>query len=200
MRIETAQNNAIPIQEQRIKVNLVTSKEWADLEVLMKENHCSESYMRHTIHDHILHQAEINTSSRIIHDDENGENALLLIAYLGEQPAGYLLAECIGTWRQPHVVSFHMFVSTKFRGIHVGTLIFEEFLEWCQRHPKILKIELLVMEENINARALYEKHGFEVEGNRKKTAFKDGKFHDLILMGKVLNKDINYSLFQPIGG
>lgn len=184
-------------QNQTIQVEIVTRERWEALKSLMDENHHTDTWMRHAVQDHLLHTAEVNTASRILHDHGNGEEALLLIAYWMKRPAGYLLAECIGTWRQPHVVSFHMFVNGELRGKHVGTALLQEFLLWCHHHPRILKIELCVMEKNLGARALYKNHGFVEEGNRIATALKDGELHNLVEMGMVLDKKIDYRILQP---
>ena len=41
-------------------------------------------------------------------------------------------------------------------------------------------------EDNLRAKALYEKVGFEVEGVKRKAALFDGRYYDLIFMGFLL--------------
>jgi RimJ/RimL family protein N-acetyltransferase len=48
------------------------------------------------------------------------------------------------------------------------------------------RVELTVREDNLRAKALYEKVGFQVEGVKRKAGLFDGKYYDLILMGLLL--------------
>ena len=54
------------------------------------------------------------------------------------------------------------------------------------RRRRIEKIELQVYASNRPARALYRKFGFAQEGRRIRARKLDGKYDDVILMGKLL--------------
>jgi RimJ/RimL family protein N-acetyltransferase len=50
----------------------------------------------------------------------------------------------------------------------------------------LTRVELTVREDNLRAKALYEKVGFAVEGVKRRAALFDGKYYDLILMSLLL--------------
>ena len=54
------------------------------------------------------------------------------------------------------------------------------------REIGLTRMELTVREDNLRAKALYEKVGFVVEGVKRKAALHDGKYYGLILMGLLL--------------
>jgi len=45
------------------------------------------------------------------------------------------------------------------------------------------RVELEVFEDNLRAIRCYEKIGFQHEGTRRKAFFRDGIYHDVVLMG-----------------
>ena len=82
-----------------------------------------------------------------------------------------------------HVTTFAMSVHPEHRGKGIGKHLLGEFINWARKHDTLEKIELHVHEDNIGARQLYEKMGFEFEGQRKKAIkYADGRVIDDILM------------------
>jgi putative acetyltransferase len=59
-------------------------------------------------------------------------------------------------------------------------------VEWARNSGVVTRIELDVYVENARARHLYEKFGFEVEGRRRRAIFRDGQYHDDLIMGLLL--------------
>lgn len=49
---------------------------------------------------------------------------------------------------------------------------------------KLVKLKIQALEDNIGSRRVAEKNGFELEYIKKKEAFKDGKYKDMVCYGK----------------
>ena len=72
-----------------------------------------------------------------------------------------------------------------FRGKGIGLALMRATLERAKAGG-LTRVELTVREDNLRAKALYEKVGFVVEGVKRKAALHDGKYYGLILMGLLL--------------
>ena len=72
-----------------------------------------------------------------------------------------------------------------FRGKGIGIALMRAALSRAQE-AGLTRVELTVREDNLRAKALYEKVGFAVEGVKRKAALFDGKYYDLILMSRLL--------------
>lgn len=68
-----------------------------------------------------------------------------------------------------------------FRGKGIGIALMRATLAQAKQ-AGFTRVELTVREDNLRAKALYEKVGFTVEGVKRKAALFDGKYYDLILM------------------
>ena len=68
-----------------------------------------------------------------------------------------------------------------YRGRGIGAALIRATLERAKA-VGLTRVELTVREDNLRAKALYEKAGFAVEGVKRKAALFEGKYFDLILM------------------
>ena len=94
------------------------------------------------------------------------QNSLYLVAHEGEALVG-LLQLCGGSLRRMrHVAKLEVLVAADRRGRGVGGRLLAEALEWATGNPHLSKIGLAVFAHNTRAIALYERHGFEIEGRR----------------------------------
>jgi len=66
----------------------------------------------------------------------------------------------------------------------IGEALMRATLE-AAREAGLTRIELTVREDNLRAKALYEKVGFVTEGVKRKAALFEGKYYDLILMSQL---------------
>ena len=71
-----------------------------------------------------------------------------------------------------------------YRGKGIGAALMRATLEHAQK-AGFTRVELTVREDNLRAKALYDKAGFAVEGRKRKAALFDGRHYDLILMARV---------------
>ncbi|GHF25823.1 hypothetical protein GCM10017044_20820 [Kordiimonas sediminis] len=85
-----------------------------------------------------------------------------------------------------------MSVADGARNQGIGSRLLGTFSDWVANHATLEKIELHVHADNAQAIALYEKHGFTVEGKRiGAIRYEDGRVIDDILMAK-------WPLLQPV--
>lgn len=85
-----------------------------------------------------------------------------------------------------HVGNLGMGLLANYRGKGLGSRLLETTMQHAKSKNGIEKIELEVFESNINAIRLYNKYGFIQEGKRFKARKLDGKYDNIILMGKFL--------------
>jgi len=84
-----------------------------------------------------------------------------------------------------HCGDFAMAVLPGYWRRGIGSSLLQELEQWC-RAAGVRKIELGVWAGNDAAVRLYERHGYHHEGCRKNSILRDGKFLDMLLMGKMV--------------
>ena len=97
--------------------------------------------------------------------------------------AGYY-AQPPGT-RLSHSATFFLFIEPEFWGKGIGTNTVR-FLENEVRKKGYRRMECMVADTNPRAIRLYEQLGFELEGKKREAFFIDGRYVDLLMLGKVL--------------
>lgn len=112
-------------------------------------------------------------------------NKLCLVAQLEKEVVGCLTFSRHPKSEYQHSGEFGMTVLPDHWRKGIGISLMREMEKWCVLNH-LRKIELSVWSSNKSAIALYEKLGYETEGQRKRSIIRDSKFYDLILMGKWL--------------
>lgn len=82
-----------------------------------------------------------------------------------------------------------MYVRPEARGAGVGAKLVEAVIEHARRNVELL--QLSVISENQAARRLYRRFGFEEYGLEKRAAKYRDRYHDDVLMAKMLTPDSN---------
>ena len=67
------------------------------------------------------------------------------------------------------------------RGQGAGTFSIKEMLKHAFFNLNLQRVELSVLEDNLRAKNLYEKLGFQYEGRKRKARYKNGAFKDLLV-------------------
>ena len=91
-----------------------------------------------------------------------------------------------GRARNKHVGEFSVYVLKRYWGEGIATEMISSLLLWAKQNDKT-KINLKVKEDNFRAIKLYEKIGFEVEGNQKREFLINGRYYGALLMGKIID-------------
>ncbi len=97
---------------------------------------------------------------------------------------GYIWAERGKLTRILHTAYIVVGLRAAYRGQGIGTEFFRLLDEWA-KEKGIVRLELTVECANTEARKLYEKSGFKIEGVRPRSMLVCGKYADEYYMGKI---------------
>lgn len=87
--------------------------------------------------------------------------------------------------RRKHVASFGMAVHDDYQGMGVGSKLLSSMIDFAENWLNVSRIELTVYTDNQPAIALYEKHGFVIEGEARNYAFRNGKYVNVYYMARI---------------
>lgn len=77
---------------------------------------------------------------------------------------------------------FHIMVGTKSQGQGLGPFALKEILRHAFLNLNLNRVSLTVLPDNARARAMYQKQGLREEGLLRQAVYKNGRYHDLVLM------------------
>jgi L-phenylalanine/L-methionine N-acetyltransferase len=87
--------------------------------------------------------------------------------------------------RTRHMASLGMFVHDAYQGRGIGTLLMEALIDAADRWLGLVRVELEVYPDNERAVRLYERFGFQVEGRKRLNTWRDGRYVDSLVMGRL---------------
>jgi len=87
--------------------------------------------------------------------------------------------------RTRHSAGIGMMVHKDFQGMGVGTKLLQSLLDVADNWLMLVRVELSVFTDNERAITLYKKHGFEIEGTKKKAGIRNGVYADEYIMARV---------------
>lgn len=111
-------------------------------------------------------------------------NSTILVAEENDKLVGYLVVLGGQNQRNRHSAYIVIGVHQGFRGKGVGLQLFEEAFKWA-REIGLTRFGLTVIKHNDRAIKLYEKMGFQVEGE---------KVHSLMINGEPVNELYFYKI------
>lgn len=113
------------------------------------------------------------------------ENSTMLIAEEDGRVVG-MIAFSGGTLAEErHLGEFGLSVARDTRGRGVGSALLEALVEWAPG-AGIERIEAATWSSNPGAQALYERHGFVVDGVKRRAIKRGGEYFDVINMALLL--------------
>lgn len=110
------------------------------------------------------------------------------LAMLNRSVVGHLNLVCGDHPQVSHVAMLGMSVLGSSRESGIGSRLIRAGIGWAVA-ANLRKIQLEVMSNNPRAQALYERFGFEVEGERRQVVLVDEEYVDLIQMGLALSSE-----------
>jgi RimJ/RimL family protein N-acetyltransferase len=113
------------------------------------------------------------------------ENSTILIAEEDKQLIGYLIAIGGNAKRNKHSVYLVIGVLAQYRGLGVGTQLFEQLEKWATEHD-VHRLELTVVTRNETGIRLYKKMGYDIEGTKRHSLYIEGNYVDEYYMSKFL--------------
>lgn len=117
---------------------------------------------------------------------EKESNSTILVAEheIGKL-VGYLIAIGGTAKRNMHSIYLVIGILKEYRGLGIGTKLFQQLEEWAKSHT-ISRLELTVVTENAAAVALYKKMGFEIEGTKRNSLLIKGTYFNEYFMSKMI--------------
>lgn len=126
----------------------------------------------------------------LIESVECEPHSRILVVEEDQRLVGFLSA-ITGKWRRSkHYVNIEIGLLASHCGRGIGQILFWELETWA-RTQGIRKFELYVREDNVKARRLYKKMGFEEEGLRRESLQVGGVYFNQVWMAKFLTTDAN---------
>jgi putative acetyltransferase len=113
------------------------------------------------------------------------EGFTCLVAVRGDEVVGQLGLEAFRSARRRHVATLGMGVKASARKSGVGSALLDAAIDICENWINVSRIEVEVYTDNAGAIALYEKHGFVIEGTCRNYAFRNGQYVNAHVMARV---------------
>ena len=108
-----------------------------------------------------------------------------LVACIGEQVVGHLCIAVAQRPRRSHVADFGICVDARWQNRGVASALMHTMIDMCDNWLRVDRIELTVFVDNAPAVAVYQKHGFEIEGTGRKYGLRNGEYVDAYFMARV---------------
>ncbi len=115
------------------------------------------------------------------------DNSRFLVAEVDGSIIGTLILQGGKRKSNHHAATLGISVAKDCRGQGVGQALMRAAVAWAKASRVLKRIELKVFTDNPHAIHLYEKVGFVVEGQCRKTHYRDGIFHDDLIMALILD-------------
>ncbi len=129
-------------------------------------------------------EKDISAVENVIAKAATGDD-LLLIAEDNNKIAGYIYAQR-GTFRRTrHSAYIVVGIREAYQHKGIGTEFFKQLISWAEQSD-LKRLELTVMSPNVNARHLYERFGFVIEGTKRFSMLVDGSYVDEFYMAKII--------------
>jgi L-phenylalanine/L-methionine N-acetyltransferase len=90
-----------------------------------------------------------------------------------------------GGLRRRHVLHLGISVAVPFHGQGVGSALMSGLLDYADNWANCLRVELEVFADNAAAIAMYERHGFVLEGRKRCDSLRHGVYTDSVTMGRL---------------
>jgi RimJ/RimL family protein N-acetyltransferase len=112
-------------------------------------------------------------------------NSTWLLAADGDELLGEASLQGLPRRAMRHTAVLGISVRAESRGQGVGDRLISALIAWAPT-AGVTRIELHVLARNTIARQLYEKHGFVIEGERRRTVYANGAYLDDVVMALLL--------------
>ena len=108
-----------------------------------------------------------------------------LVAEHNQQVIGHLGINLSDNPRRNHCANFGIMIHPDHQGKGVGRLLMEKMIDLADNWLNLVRIELDVFTDNKRAVHLYKSMGFEIEGESKFDAFKNGRYANSYRMARI---------------
>lgn len=116
---------------------------------------------------------------------EKQDNSTVFVAEDKDKLIGYIIAIGGTVKRTQHTVGLVIGILSEYRGKGIGSKLFNNITNWAEKH-NLSRLELTVVKDNLAGVKLYKKHGFEIEGTKKKSLIINDIAYDEYYMAKLI--------------
>jgi putative acetyltransferase len=108
-----------------------------------------------------------------------------LVAEADDRVVGYARLKQ-GTGRGSHAGEISIVaVHSEWQGRGIGTQLMKGLLEVADHSLRLKRLRITVHADNEVARKMYERLGFEIEGRERMATYKNGRYEDALIMGRL---------------
>ncbi|NOJ02284.1 GNAT family N-acetyltransferase [Vibrio splendidus] len=108
-----------------------------------------------------------------------------LVAELSEKVVGHITLFMTTKVRDRHCAGLGIAIHPEAQGNGIGKALMQEVVNQADNWLNLVRLELEVHADNHSAIALYERVGFQLEGTKRLSTFKAGKYIDMLLMSRI---------------
>ena len=127
----------------------------------------------------------VDEMQALIETRASAPNSTWLLAVDGDELLGEASLHGLPRRAMRHTAMLGISVRAESRGRGVGDRLISALIAWAPI-AGVTRIELHVLARNTIARRLYEKHGFVIEGERRRTVYANGVYLDDVVMALLL--------------
>nr|WP_057925574.1 GNAT family N-acetyltransferase [Burkholderia ambifaria] len=113
------------------------------------------------------------------------EQGVSLVAELDGSVVGHLALHPEQNPRRRHAASLGMMVDASHHGRGIGGRLLAAAIDLAENWLNVTRLELTVFVDNAVAIALYERHGFRIEGEAPDYALRDGAYASVYQMARI---------------
>lgn len=118
-------------------------------------------------------------------NSSHNQSSQIFVAETDGELVGLALCRCHPPPERDTILQLDLGVDVGHRRRGIGSALVHHAIDWA-RKTEIHRIQLSVVADNGPAVALYLKHGFEIEGTLNKGFRLEGRFHDVLIMARLL--------------
>lgn len=152
------------------------------LESLDKPDIC-EIYSYSSVMEHTS-QLQYMSTDAVASLFSSSENYTLVALY-DSKVVGHITIFLSKKLRVKHCASLAIAVHPDIHGKGIGKALIKEAINQCDNWLNIVRLELEVHADNLIAISLYKSMGFEVEGTKRLSTFKLGRYIDTVIMSRI---------------
>ena len=131
----------------------------------------------------------VESEEKWVKNLRESQSTLAITCYIDDEIAGNCEINFRGGVKTSHRATVAIAILKKYWNLGIGSSMFAELIAAAEARPEIEIVELEFVEGNDRARALYEKYGFKIVGERPNAfKLKDGRLLKEYFMQKDLKK------------
>ena len=136
-------------------------------------------------------EVTVESEEKWIKSQRDSQNSLTITCYIDGEIAGNCEINFRGSIKTSHRATVAIAILKEYWNLRIGSAMFAELISAAESRPETKIVELEFVEGNDRARALYEKYGFKIVGERPNAfKLKDGRLLKEYFMQKEIRRTV----------